>query len=255
MEDNLLAIAYHNTTHPTIFYADGIFSADFPGEVRKSFRGHFKEDLPVLYLNGAQGDIRIENSLDPLKESDEDKLRRISKMLFDKTMEMYETDILYDESPVLRHTYSDLKVGVRLPSAETLMESRGILDRIDSGEEIRGLKMIMAFGSVHLQETFGNHPFDILPVHAARIGELAIVTESCELFCQFGLDIKRRSPVPNTIVIGLTDGLNGYCPTVYGLMGGGYSGAPISWTRLEPYAGYKIVETAARLLNELWKNE
>src|SRR5690606_37559700 len=146
-------------------------------------------------------------------------------------------------------------VGVRLPSPETLAESRDILRRIDAGEEIRGMKMILAFGSIHLQEKFGDDPFDILPVHAIRLGDLAIVTQSCELFCQFGLDIKNRSPVSNTIVVGLTDGLNGYCPTVYGFMGGGYSGAPISWTRLEPYAGYKIVETASRLLNRLWLNE
>src|SRR5690606_6167039 len=55
LDDNLLAIAYHNTTHPTIFYANGVYSADFPGEVRKSFREEFKEGLPVLFFNGAQG--------------------------------------------------------------------------------------------------------------------------------------------------------------------------------------------------------
>src|SRR5690606_19687374 len=106
-------------------------------------------------------------------------------------------------------------VRVRLPAPDKLVEARRVLDRIDAGEDIRGMEMIMAFGAVHLQETFGDQPFDILPVHALRIGELAIVTQSCELYCQFGLDIKHRSPVSNTIVVGLTDGLNGYCPTVY----------------------------------------
>src|SRR5690606_27876840 len=70
LDDNLLAIAYHNTTHPTIFYGDGVYSADFPGEVRKSFRDEFYADLPVLFLNGAQGDISMENMLDRRKESD-----------------------------------------------------------------------------------------------------------------------------------------------------------------------------------------
>ena len=79
-----------------------------------------------------------------------------------------------------------------------------------------------------------------------------MVTQPCELFSQFGLDIKRRSPGKSTIVVGMTDGYNGYCPTIYGLLGGGYSGSPISWTRLEPEAGYKIVETSAVLLNKVW---
>lgn len=253
LNDKLLAIVYHNTTHPTIFYANGVYSADFPGEVRKSFRNEFDQKLSVLFLNGAQGDISMDNMLDRKKETDEEKIHRISGMVFDKTMDMYNSGVEYKKNPTLRHTYHDLKVAVRLPSPEILTESREILDRIDSGEEIRGMEMIMAFGSVHLQEKFGHAPFDILPVHAIRLGDLAIVSQSCELYCQFGLDIKRRSPVDNTIVVGLSDGLNGYCPTVYGFLGGGYSGAPISWTRLEPNAGYKIVETASALLNALWR--
>ena len=32
-------------------------------------------------------------------------------------------------------------------------------------------------------------------------------------------DIKRRSPVSNTIVVGLADGYVGYCPTIYGVLG------------------------------------
>jgi hypothetical protein len=67
------------------------------------------------------------------------------------------------------------------------------------------------------------------------------------------LDIKGRSPAPITAVVGLTDGYGGYCPTIYGILGGGYSGQPISWTRLEPNAGYLVVETAGRLLNSLWR--
>ena len=52
------------------------------------------------------------------------------------------------------------------------------------------------------------------------------------------------SPAPLTAVVGLADGFCGYCPTIYGLLGGGYSGEPTYWTRLEPYAGYRIVEAA-----------
>jgi len=35
--------------------------------------------------------------------------------------------------------------------------------------------------------------------------------------------------------------------------GGGYSGQPISWTRLEIKAGYRIVEAAGPMLNQLWQ--
>ena len=38
-----------------------------------------------------------------------------------------------------------------------------------------------------------------------------------------------------------------------GILGGGYSGQPIYWTRLEPNAGYRIVESAGSMLNSLWR--
>ncbi|MCM8757025.1 MAG: hypothetical protein NC823_00910, partial [Candidatus Omnitrophica bacterium] len=78
-------------------------------------------------------------------------------------------------------------------------------------------------------------------------------TNPCELYCQFGLDIKRRSPAEVTAVVQLANGFSGYCPTIPGIIGGGYSGMPILWTRLEPYAGYHIVETSARILYQLWE--
>ncbi len=254
MKGELKAILYHNTSHPTIFYGAGVYSADFPGEVRRKLREKFGKTIPVLFLNGAQGDISIDNMLDRPSENKEDKLERISKMIVDETMRLYK-EVVFDDDPILKHEYKDLKVSVRLPKPDKLMEGRNVLSRIDAGENIRGMKMIMAFGAVHLQETFGKHPFDILPIHGLRIGDLAIVTQPCELYCQFGLDIKRRSPSKNTIIVGLTDGYGGYCPTISGLLGGGYSGEPISWTRLDPYAGYEFDENAATLLNSLWRVE
>jgi len=247
----LIAVLYHNTTHPTLFYAAGVFSADFPGEARNILRKELG-DVPMLYLNGAQGDIAMQDMLHPRRESREQKLSRIGHMVADETLRLYKS-VAYHDHPELAHTYEDLKVNVRLPKPERLVEARKTLARIDAGENIRGMQMIMAFGAVHLQELFGENPVDTLPVHAVRIGDVALITQPCELYCQFALDIKRRSPAPITAVVGLADGFSGYCPTIYGILGGGYSGKPLSWTRLEPYAGYRIVETAGRMLNSLWR--
>ena len=37
-----------------------------------------------------------------------------------------------------------------------------VLARIDAGEKIRGMQMIMAFGTAHLQEVFGENPVDFV---------------------------------------------------------------------------------------------
>ena len=159
----------------------------------------------MLYLNGAQGDVGINDLLHPIKESREEQLQRVGRQVADETLRLYQ-NVKYDDHPVLSHTYEDLKVKVRLPEPERLAEARKVLARIDGGENIRGQEMIMAFGAVHLQEWFGQNPTDTLPVHGVRIGDVALITEPCELYCQFGLDIKRRSPAPITAVVGLTDG-------------------------------------------------
>ena len=252
-DGKLIAVLYHNTTHPTLFYATGIFSADFPGEARGILRKELG-DVPVLYLNGAQGDISMQDMLHPRKESRQQKLSRIGRMVADETLRLVKS-VEYHAHPLLGHTFEDLKVNVRLPQPERLDEARKVLARIDAGEDIRGMQMIMAFGAVHLQELYGENPVDTLPVHAVRIGDVGLVTQPCELYCQFGLDIKRRSPAPITAVVGLADGFCGYCPTVYSILGGGYSGEPLSWTRLEPNAGYLIVESAGPMLNRLWREQ
>jgi len=37
------------------------------------------------------------------------------------------------------------------------------------------------------------------------------------------------------------------------VLGGGYSGEPIWWTRLSPEAGYRIVDSAAKLMHQVWR--
>jgi hypothetical protein len=250
-DGKLIAVLHHNTTHPTLFYGAGVFSADVPGEARRILREEL-DDIPVLFLNGAQGDIQNRDLLRPRKESREQALERMGRLVAEETLRLYKS-VEYHDRPVLDHAYEDLTVQVRLPEPERVAEARKVLARIDAGEKIRGMQMIMAFGTAHLQEVFGENPVDTLPVHTVRVGDVALVTQPCELYCQFGLDIKRRSPAPLTAVVGLADGFCGYCPTIYGILGGGYSGATISWTRLEPYSGYRIVETAGLMLNRLWR--
>ena len=252
-DEKPLAVLYHNTTHPTIFYAAGIYSSDFVSEARSILRKEFGE-IPVLYLNGAQGDIAMEDQLNKLPESREARLKRIGKLAADETLRLCK-DMEFHSKPILQHTFEDLQVKVQLPTGKELEQAKKVLARIDRGEKIRGMGMIMAFGAANLYERFAENPVDTLPIHAIRIGDVALVTQPCELYCQFGLDIKRRSQAPITAVVGMADGYGGYCPTIYGILGGGYSGAPISWRRLEPNAGYLLVESAGKLLNKLWRND
>lgn len=251
-EGRLLALLHNNCCHATCLESASFASADFPGEARRLIREALGEPLPVLYLQGASGDTSPWNMEATTPHySGEQRVREIGALLAAETLRLLRaTDPV--ASPILRHAYTDLPIAVRLPNAEQLRRAEEIAAL---GEEKagRGEFVLAVCGTLRLQREFGENPVDTLAVHALRVGDLAIATNPCELYCQFGLDIKRRSPAPVTMVAQLSDGFSGYCPTVYGVLGGGYSGDPTYWTRLEIAAGYRIVDASARLLHRLWR--
>ena len=59
-------------------------------------------------------------------------------------------------------------------------------------------------------------------IQAIRIGDLAICGIHFETFVEIGLDLKKRSPFPQTMVIGLANGRHGYLPTPEQHRLGGY---------------------------------
>ncbi len=253
MQGELISILHHNTSHPATMYAAGVFSAEYPGVARTHLRNELGE-MPVLFLNGALGDIAIPNLKNRIKESKDEQVERIARIVADETLRLYK-QVKYEDSMILEHSFEDLKVNIRLAKPERVKKSRETLAKIDAGENIRGMDMVMAFGAVELQDTFGDQPTDILPIHAIRIGNVGLITQPCELYQQFAQDIEARSPAPITAVVGIADGYCGYCPTAYGVLGGGYSATPLSWTRLETLAGYKLVESANMQLHAIWNKK
>ena len=248
-----LAVFHNNTSHPTCFYGGDCYSADFPG-VARSYLRDVLGPIPVLYFNGAFGDICNIDLLasQPHGESREQKMTRMGHLAAGETLRLLHEARFTDDAP-LRHRHEDLAMTVRLPTPERVEWAKKTLSRVGSSNDPSRWDRMLAHGVSLLQDQFGENPVDTVPVHAVRIGDVALATTPCELYCQFGLDIKRRSSAPLTAVCSVADGYHGYCPTAYGVIGGGYSGEPIHWCRLELLAGYKLVDLAARLLHELWK--
>ncbi len=59
-------------------------------------------------------------------------------------------------------------------------------------------------------------------LQAARVGGLALCALPFEVFAEIGLDIKKRSPFPRTLVVGLANGYEGHLPTPEQHKLGGY---------------------------------
>ncbi len=90
-------------------------------------------------------------------------------------------------------------------------------------------------------------------IHVLRIGDIAIATNRFELFLDYGIRIKGRSPAVQTFVVQLA-GDGSYLPPSRTISGGGYGSFPAS-TIIGPEGGYELVENTLRLINEIWQTE
>ncbi|MBL4701523.1 MAG: hypothetical protein JKX85_09725 [Phycisphaeraceae bacterium] len=253
-DGKLLAVIHQNTAHPTTFFSEKCFSSDFPGEARSHIRDSLGE-IPVLFFNGALGDVcRRDVMTKGQVETVEQILKRCGHLLAGETLRLFHESPLHDKV-AFGHVYVDMLADVRLPAPDRLTLARETISQMQQGKEGGGMNRIFAWGITSLQDEFGENPTDTLRLHVLRIGDVALVTQPTELYCQFGLDIKRRSPAPITAVCSVADGYAGYCPTLYSIIGGGYSGEAIQWCRFTPETGYKLVDKVSRLLRQLWPNE
>lgn len=82
-----------------------------------------------------------------------------------------------------------------------------------------------------------------------RVGaDLAFVTLPGEPFVELQLDLKARSPVPHTFLLGYTNGYAGYFPTQQANREGGYGASWGETMHIEPSAGEAMIAAALELM-------
>ena len=95
-----------------------------------------------------------------------------------------------------------------------------------------------------------DNPLYDMELHVLRIGDVAVCTNSFELFTDFGIRIKARSKAVQTFVIQLA-GPGTYVPTEKAVRGGHYS-AVVHSSLVGPDGGQILVDRTVELINSLW---
>jgi hypothetical protein len=90
-----------------------------------------------------------------------------------------------------------------------------------------------------------------IEVHALRLGDVGMVTNPFELFLDYGVRIRGRSPAVQTLVVQLT-GPGSYLPSARAMESGGY-GATSGSREVGPEGGEKLVEWSVTTLNAFWQ--
>ena len=94
----------------------------------------------------------------------------------------------------------------------------------------------------------GAEPLDV-ELHVIRLDDVAICTNPFELYLDYGIRMKARSPATLTMVCQLTGDYRGYLPTDKAVAGGGYSAEVYT---VGPEGGAVLVDETVRRINEMW---
>lgn len=242
-------------THPDTV-GGTMYSADWPGVVRKTFEAGVGDGVKCLFLNAAQGDVNhhIRNpSPGRAALARADIHFHMGRAVAGVAMGVWD---ICEEIPdgQVRGAVTSVRMPANVPTADEIKW----VELFDAGkkEEIPlGSMEIMTLTSPGSRvRTLRNGPdhFDIL-VSSIAIGDsIAFAGLPCEPFVDIGRDIKAQSPFRTTIISCLTNGAEGYIPSTKAHQEGGYEGLS---SRFAAATGDRLVAAQVEQLKRLYKNE
>jgi len=230
-------------THPNCVEGESFYSADLPGEVRRVLRAALGADVGVVYLTGAAANTApsiMENnpkSIQPWRG--EQGLVRSGVYLGGEILKVIATQVEPMADPVLQHEQAHVPIAMReWDTWADLTEFKGGMLEFFEKSRADWPRLLREDNPVETR------------LHVLRLGDAAICFNPSELYVEFGLALKQRSPARVTLIGQLTDGYVGYVPTPEAIRHGGYSATAASHTRLVPEAGWIMVETTQQLLTK-----
>ena len=199
-------------------------SADYYGEFARLMPSRLSagDKFVAMMSNGTSGDINNIPFLvnRPPREPFE-QIRIVAGKAADAAWHARATIGAHRPDARLGMRQREVTLKQRRPTAEQIERAKAVLAVTDEAERAKLPNLADAYARRTLSlaeatETLG------VTLQAVRIGELAICAIPFETFAEIGLDLKRRSPFPRTMVIGIANGSYGYLPTPEQHRLGGY---------------------------------
>jgi hypothetical protein len=154
----------------------------------------------------------------------------------------------YRDTLPLKMVQRELTLETRRGEAEKLVGwAKDVLGRPESVRPNHPRERIYAERILHMLQLPGR--IDV-PLQALRIGDVLIGTIPFETFVEMGLELKTKSPFPDTFVVSLANGSYGYLPTASHHKLGGYE-TWLGTNQFEVGAADKIVEALLQMFAEL----
>jgi neutral ceramidase len=233
--------ACHATTSP------GGISANYICYLEKAIRGMFGPETVVVFLPGACGDVTQVDNLNPhLNRSGERSAEFVGGRIGAEAIKVLLSMERGSLAP-LAAKHETLKIARRLPSQQRVERSRALVQ--EDPKKVGMTEWVFAKEIVLLDARGAKEPIADVEVQAIQVGPAVFLTDPAEFFCDFGLQLKAKSPFPFTFPVSLANDCIGYVPTAEALgpHGGGYETRLTSYSNLIPSAGQTIVDADLNL--------
>lgn len=241
-EGRPLALLANYSTH----YASapsGEISADYFGEFCRVIAQELKAETNFVALmsNGTSGDA---NPIDFTKSNWVATPSIVAKAVAGAAHQAL-AGIKYRDDVTLRAVTRHLTLGVRRPTLPQVAEARAYLAANVVNRPTRNWEENYARETTLLAAWPATKE---ITLQALAIGDFALAAVPCETFGSTGLAIKKASPFPLTMVVGLANGYHGYLPPPDQFPHGGYTTWRARSSYLEEEAEVKIRNSVATLL-------
>ncbi|MEX2566191.1 MAG: hypothetical protein WD431_09635 [Cyclobacteriaceae bacterium] len=268
-------------------------SGDFWHDTRLELQRRYGNDIYVLGQSSAAGDQsphvmvggKAEERMQRLLGFEEDgtgrgslgQRKQIAQRIADGVTSIYPVMKEYiDWSPEFAHRMEVIQLSRRLLSMEDVAEAQreadlwqkryqDMLDDIEKHpEKIKEPRWYKDITISHSRLRRGlvvkeryelekKEPKMPVEVHVLRVGDAVFATNPFELYLDYGMQMKARSPAVQTFIVQLT-GSGSYLPTKRSIAGGAYGAVPAS-TLIGPEGGRELVDQTLGLIESLWKSE
>ncbi len=245
LDGRFLGGVVNYTSHPIVVGGEKAISADYPGYLVRALEAVKGGPGKALFVNGAFGNVCPIDVHDlQHREYGYAWAERVGNILAGEALRVLEKADPRDNG-TLRIASRQVALAIREVTEEQIDRARALLQQ---GEAADPRERVYAQEALLVAAERRQSPTVEAEVQVIAFGDIAFVGIPGELFVEFGLEIKRRSPFPHTYIAGMANGCAGYIPTRQAFAGGGYETRLARSSKLTAEAGEQLVVVALELL-------
>ena len=262
-EDVPIAVYMNYGMHPVNFFISGVVSADFPGDACALIEKVFGENTVAVFSQGSSGDVNPKLAYtDIFKESEQIKGVRLPKRAEKGAIDLRDKEVTGPQLALHKAMVDRKDEYVRMLGNAIGFKALEIMlydTQYEENPVIKGADTIVTVPGRERIDKVGRENYDPgykpagdchIGVGLVKIGDIALVSVSGEIYTEIGLHLKAVSPMSKLMIVTLADGPfeSGY---IYSDKAANHLTFQVIGSRLQPgHAEKAIVNAALQLMRD-----